>query len=390
MKWIEALKFWNNERQHTDAGHMWCVPRKGTPEHAEVIAIMKRNKPAAVAARNKERAEKSLEQLRQHESKIKGHNLSRDWLGATAAAAAGAAPRAAGVEEPEPAPKAKSPKKRKGFLTEEGAKLAAQLPANAVEQIVAFAGTGTAFNLGRIFLKGNKYENNGILYMLYGIMTEKDIMFFRALQKEWCYTDLGEETDESGSEVREIFKLASGEKRREYPLLIPTKTQREMLEDAFPKLKISMYHRQGTLGNPSGCVFRYEAITSGLNLRTKEGRAARDKILLEAKQKAYNLLGRLHKADYWKFVADRHEKEREKKEATKAANKELGRQIVSIASTEAKAEYVHPDMFEAVFLAFLGDPQRARRKAAELQAAYPGRDVKFWGRKNLNMRVRPT
>jgi len=34
MKWIEALKQWNKDR---DA---WCMPRKGTAEHAQVMAIM--------------------------------------------------------------------------------------------------------------------------------------------------------------------------------------------------------------------------------------------------------------------------------------------------------------------------------------------------------------
>jgi len=35
MKWIDALKVWNKAH-----GGSWCVPRKGTPEHAEVRAIM--------------------------------------------------------------------------------------------------------------------------------------------------------------------------------------------------------------------------------------------------------------------------------------------------------------------------------------------------------------
>ena len=35
MKWIDALKLWNKAH-----GGSWCVPRKGTPEHTEVKAIM--------------------------------------------------------------------------------------------------------------------------------------------------------------------------------------------------------------------------------------------------------------------------------------------------------------------------------------------------------------
>jgi hypothetical protein len=35
MRWVEALKIWNGKR-----GGLWCVPKKGTPEHAEVKKIM--------------------------------------------------------------------------------------------------------------------------------------------------------------------------------------------------------------------------------------------------------------------------------------------------------------------------------------------------------------
>lgn len=34
MRWVEALKLWNSNQP------AWCIPRKGTPEHAEVKRIM--------------------------------------------------------------------------------------------------------------------------------------------------------------------------------------------------------------------------------------------------------------------------------------------------------------------------------------------------------------
>jgi len=40
MKWIEALKIWNNARKNTDR---WCIPRKGTYDYNEVKKIMKRD-----------------------------------------------------------------------------------------------------------------------------------------------------------------------------------------------------------------------------------------------------------------------------------------------------------------------------------------------------------
>jgi hypothetical protein len=35
MKWIEALKIYNQSK------NMWCIPKKGTEDYNEVIAIMK-------------------------------------------------------------------------------------------------------------------------------------------------------------------------------------------------------------------------------------------------------------------------------------------------------------------------------------------------------------
>ena len=40
--WIQALKIYNDDK-------MWCIPRKGTPEHAEVKAIMAGGKAPAAA-----------------------------------------------------------------------------------------------------------------------------------------------------------------------------------------------------------------------------------------------------------------------------------------------------------------------------------------------------
>ena len=44
MRWIDALRIWNQ-----DNGGKWCIPRSGTPEHAQVLEIMKQggaSKPA--------------------------------------------------------------------------------------------------------------------------------------------------------------------------------------------------------------------------------------------------------------------------------------------------------------------------------------------------------
>ena len=48
MRWIEALKIYNKDK-------MWCVPRKGTPEHAAVLTIMKGEQPKPKAPLRRKR-----------------------------------------------------------------------------------------------------------------------------------------------------------------------------------------------------------------------------------------------------------------------------------------------------------------------------------------------
>ena len=45
MKWVEALKIWNQKK-----GGPWCVPRKGSEEHAEVMKIVRGEKLRASEA----------------------------------------------------------------------------------------------------------------------------------------------------------------------------------------------------------------------------------------------------------------------------------------------------------------------------------------------------
>ena len=42
--WIDALREWNGKK-----GGMWCLPRKGTKEHAEVMALVASKKAAPKA-----------------------------------------------------------------------------------------------------------------------------------------------------------------------------------------------------------------------------------------------------------------------------------------------------------------------------------------------------
>jgi len=67
MKWVDALKVYNT-------GKSWCVPRKGSPEHAEVMKIMGKSKvespaaPIAAAKMSVSKAE-AVKQIKAHKEK---------------------------------------------------------------------------------------------------------------------------------------------------------------------------------------------------------------------------------------------------------------------------------------------------------------------------------
>jgi hypothetical protein len=57
MKWIEALKQWNSQKD------MWCIPRKGTKEYDEVKAIMTSDKPKEQPKEVKKQTEKEMKEM---------------------------------------------------------------------------------------------------------------------------------------------------------------------------------------------------------------------------------------------------------------------------------------------------------------------------------------
>lgn len=45
MRWAEAVKIWNTHKKTVNPSHVYCLPRKGTPEHAHVKHIQSGGKP---------------------------------------------------------------------------------------------------------------------------------------------------------------------------------------------------------------------------------------------------------------------------------------------------------------------------------------------------------
>jgi len=56
MSWGQALKAWNSHRKTIDPAHVWAMPRKGTPEHQQVLSVQQGTFQKRVEAITKARA----------------------------------------------------------------------------------------------------------------------------------------------------------------------------------------------------------------------------------------------------------------------------------------------------------------------------------------------
>lgn len=92
MKWYEALRLWNSEKKKVSTTHAWIIPRKGSPEHEEVVHLMHtgehlrrpQKKTGKVvkesipdSAPPPDRMAKAIEQLRTVEKETKERNIRR-------------------------------------------------------------------------------------------------------------------------------------------------------------------------------------------------------------------------------------------------------------------------------------------------------------------------
>jgi hypothetical protein len=99
MRWTEALKIYNRTKKDVNPSHVWVVPRKGTPEHKDVMNIIINARPASVAARNEERRVRALEQLRGVEAAAKARMDAAMAARAARAAAPSVRERVEAIEE---------------------------------------------------------------------------------------------------------------------------------------------------------------------------------------------------------------------------------------------------------------------------------------------------
>jgi hypothetical protein len=370
MRWIDALRHWNAHHKTVNPKHVWMTPRKGTPEHAEVKAIMDHYKPANVAARNESRRVTSIEQLKKATAHMKP-GVRKDTYVAPPA------------PEPAPAPRGAT---------------ASDIPEDVVRSHILPFTKGKEFNLGKVFFEaGSDFRRRGIgvLVVLKQIAegkVEKHLYEARAGEypNAMLQTYGVKPTDKSAMDdpfffVREMVK-ASGE----YVLEAPSEEQLRILRNGFPDwMTIEAHRRKGSMGSKSGILVVTRVEGTGLNLRTKAGR---DEILKrqdEVSAIALGYLKRIYAKDYaafFKSLVDKGERKREEFVAKKAE----ARGAYDFAKSEAKATFEPSDNWLHILKAFFGPSGEATATSyyKRLKTIENGRRAKFWIPRGKNLQMK--
>lgn len=73
MNWAQAVKVWNSHKKSVNPAHVYCLPRKGTPEHAHVKHIQQGGHPESFGAAAKAVGESAAAKARSKEADKKHH-----------------------------------------------------------------------------------------------------------------------------------------------------------------------------------------------------------------------------------------------------------------------------------------------------------------------------
>jgi hypothetical protein len=235
---------------------------------------------------------------------------------------------------------------------------------------------GQEFNLAKLFLIPAKRGENetsmrlrGIIYFL-GIMATQGTTdtFFEARQDEPVHYRKPMINAKASALLSHLTTTIEP----------PCEHQLAMLSRGFPDfVNLHAERKKGSMGRKSGLSMRCSISTSGLNMRTKEGKATYAKREDEVKQIANGYLDRLLAKDYKAFFSFVH------KTAVEAYNKKKGagvalRASVEFAKSEAKASVVPPEQFAKVMGAFYENESKGKERAEVLKAEGGGRAAKFW------------
>ena len=113
--WLDALKKWNSGKD------MWCMPKRGTPEHAEVVALMEKKKPKTAAPKEVGASRAEIDSLKAIlKSRMEEHKAKQ------AASSAPKLKRTIKVSKKVFEPAAPAAKEEKGMTGEERMKIVSQ------------------------------------------------------------------------------------------------------------------------------------------------------------------------------------------------------------------------------------------------------------------------
>jgi hypothetical protein len=304
------------------------------------------------------------------------------------------------VAEPErkPAPVAPAP------VAPRGEEIWKDLPYDVINEIMKTAGyvqvnqfkKNLGLTFSELFEKGKlqfRARANAIVILLSAISEGKEgneKMFVRALATERPTED----TSMYGDDIFNILAKINPEGKRtyskhyEFPIEAPTEEQEKILTNLFgDMIKFRLERRKGTMGNKSGIVLEWTPEASDINKRTKVGKEKIDNIYADSAKLAKEYLESIEKnlqgiINLAKDFTTQEAKDMvSKKEEVRAEAKKS----ITIASTAKNAIAYPPDMFTTVLEAFFGDKEKAMKEAKRLKEKFPGQNIKFYGRKNLNV-----
>jgi hypothetical protein len=399
MTWMSALKKWNAHHKSININHVWMVPRKGTPEHADVMNIVNYYKPQQATARR----EGAVEQLREATKGMKpgvrkddAEAKRQEVVAQLREATKGMKP---GVRKDDVIPEA--PKKSVNHLLpfiagqmKPEAKEVKQmeLPEDIVTQNIMPFVKGLDFNLAKVFVTGKKELDKkalSLINLLDMIAEGEDNDFFIGKSTEYPQYNGNDDF------IKDLFlteytvpgdpKSKYDYNRKDYvvkkhvlSMEMPDKAQMNILMNGFPNYAMfSIYRRVGTMSNKSGLVFKVGVDTSDLNLRTKVGREEKDKRRKEIATIAKGYLERLKaKPDFFNFVKGKSQKMLEDR---KSSNTEAMASIQWPKSEETAI--VVPGTADALYkyyLAYLNNPARAKSESEKIEKLSNGRSIKLW------------
>jgi hypothetical protein len=275
---------------------------------------------------------------------------------------------------------------------------ASDIPEDVVKSYILPFTKGKEFNLGKVFFEAGSYFRRraiGVLVILKQIAEgENEKTLYGAREGDFppamlqTYgvktTGRAQSMDDPFWFVREMA-VASGE----YVLEAPSKEQLRILRNGFPDwMTIDAYRRKGTMGNKSGIVIITKVESTGLNLRTKAGKAEILKRQDEVSAIAMGYLKRIYAKDYTAFFKALEDKGVKKKEEV-LAKKAEARGTYDFAKTEAKATFEPTDNFLHIMRAFFGPAheEQAQAENHRLMGKAAGRRAKFWIPRGKNLQI---